>query len=297
MILFEYFNKPSRAAYIFLFPSLLILALFSFVPLVGAIFISLLRLDIFFSDTAFTGFSNFLRAFRDERFWNALTNTLVFTVTEVILHVSLGLLVAALVAESTLFNRFCRSVFFIPVVSSMTAVGITWGLVLDGTIGLVPYYLEKLFGIASISYFRELRTAMPTVVIMTVWKNFGYTMAVLVVGINNISRSYYEASEIDGASKIKQFFHITIPCLVPALGFCLITNIVGSLQVFDQVFVTTQGGPQFKTETLVLYIYKTGFSMSFNLGYSSAMSVLLMILIVSVSLVLYLKLFVSNIEG
>jgi multiple sugar transport system permease protein len=139
-----------------------------------------------------------------------------------------------------------------------------------------------------------MNTAMPTVVAMTVWKNFGYTMAVLVVGINNISRTYYEASEIDGASKVKQFFYITVPCLIPALGFCLITNVVGSLQVFDQVFVTTQGGPQFKTETLVMYIYKTGFSMSFNLGYSSAMSVLLMILIIVVSLILYLKMFVTD---
>ena len=138
---------------------------------------------------------------------------------------------------------------------------------------------------------------MPTVVIMTVWKNFGYTMSVLVVGINNISRSYYEASEIDGASKIKQFSYITVPCLLPALGFCLITNTVGSLQVFDQVFVTTQGGPQFKTETLVFYIYRTGFSMSYNLGYASAMSVLLMILIVAVSMALYFKLFVSSKEA
>jgi multiple sugar transport system permease protein len=294
MKIIEYINKPSRAAYIFLLPSLLVLLVFSFVPLAGAIFIGLLNLDIYFTDVSFAGLSNFLRAFTDERFWNALINTLVFAVTEVVLHVGIGLLVANAVAESTFFNKMARSIFFIPVVCSMTAIGISWSLILDGTIGLIPYMIEKLFGVTSFSFFRELKTAMPTVVAMTVWKNFGYTMSVLVVSINNISRSYYEASEIDGASKVKQFFYITIPCLLPALGFCLITNIVGSLQVFDQVFVTTQGGPQFKTETLVMYIYKTGFSMSFNLGYSSAMSVLLMILIIVISLALYRKMFVSD---
>jgi multiple sugar transport system permease protein len=294
MKIFDYFNKPSRAAYVFLFPSLLTLLVFSFIPLGGAVFISLLNLDIYFSNTAFAGFANFLRAFTDARFWNALLNTVIFAITEVALHVGIGLLVAAAAADASFSNRFFRSIFFIPVVCSMTAIGITWSLILDGTIGLFPYLIESFFGVTSFSFFREMRTAMPTVVAMTVWKNFGYTMSVLVVGINNISRNYYEASEIDGASKIKQFFYITVPCLLPALGFCLITNIVGSLQVFDQVFVTTQGGPQFKTETLVMYIYKTGFSMSFNLGYSSAMSVLLMILIIVVSLTLYLKMFVAD---
>jgi multiple sugar transport system permease protein len=176
----------------------------------------------------------------------------------------------------------------------MTSIGITFSILMDNTIGLVPYLLNKYLGIPEISYFRDIRTAMPAVVGMTVWKNFGYTMSILVVGINNISRNYYEASEIDGASKVKQFFHITIPCLLPNIGFCLITNIVGSLQVFDQVYVTTSGGPQYRTETLVQYIYKTGFAGPFDLGYSSAMSVVLMVFIIIASLSLYLKMFVSG---
>jgi multiple sugar transport system permease protein len=174
----------------------------------------------------------------------------------------------------------------------MTAVGITWSLLTDQTIGLIPYFL-KIIGIERATFFRDPSTAMATVIAMTIWKNFGYTMSILVVGIQSISKNYFEASEIDGASKVQQFFYITIPCLLPYLGFCLITNLIGSLQVFDQVFVTTQGGPQYKTETLVYYIYKMGFSQPFDLGYASAMSVLMLIIILTLSFPLYKKFFMQ----
>ena len=166
---------------------------------------------------------------------------------------------------------------------------------MDGTIGLIPYVFKQ-FGIDGLNFFRDPNTAMGTVIAMTVWKNFGYTMSILVVGIQSIPITYYEASKIDGASKVQQFFFITIPGLAPNLGFCVITNLIGSLQVFDQVYVTTQGGPRFKTETLVLYIYKTGFSQPFDLGYASAMSVLLLIIILALSLPVYKKIFMQSNE-
>lgn len=116
-------------------------------------------------------------------------------------------------------------------------------------------------------------------------------MSILVVGIQAIPKDYFEASEIDGANKIQQFFKITIPQLLPSLGFCLITNLIGSLQVFDQVYVTTGGGPQRATETLVYYIYKTGFTNPFDLGYASAISVLMLLVILALSLPVYFKMF------
>jgi multiple sugar transport system permease protein len=292
----EYFNRPGRAAYVFLLPSLLTLFVFSFIPMGGAIAIGLMKLDIYFTEPGFAGLSNFIKLMGDERFWNAFKNTLVFAVTEVTLQIVIGLLAANALAGNLHFNKIARSILFVPAVISMTSIGITFCILMDSTIGLVPYLLNKYLGIPEIGYFRDIRTAMPAVVTMTVWKNFGYTMSILVVGINNISRNYYEASDIDGASKVKQFFYITIPCLLPNLGFCLITNVVGSLQVFDQVYVTTRGGPQYRTETLVHYIYKTGFSGPFDLGYSSAMSVVLMVFIIIASLSLYLKMFVSGKE-
>lgn len=287
----EYWYRQDKVAYIFLAPSIVILFMFAFIPLVCSVVISVMNLDIFFSDVRFAGLANFLKAFGDERFWNALKNTVLFAVIEVSLQVVIGLLIANALSGTELFSRMARSVFFVPVVCSMAAIGIVWSLLLDGTIGMIPYFIKEWFGITGLSFFRDSGTAMGTVIAMTVWKNFGYTMSILVVGIQAIPTDYFEAAKIDGASRVQQFFWITIPQLLPSLGFCLITNLIGSLQVFDQVYVTTGGGPQRKTETLVYYIYKTGFTNPFDLGYASAISVLLLIVILAISLPVYFKMF------
>lgn len=286
-----YWYRQDKVAYVFLAPSLLVLFFFSFIPLICSLGISFMNLDIFFTSPSFAGLGNFTKALLDERVWNALKNTLVFAVVEVPVQILIGLLVAAAVSNTSLFSKAARTVFFIPVVCSMTAIGIVWSLLLDGTIGMVPYFCKQLFGITGLNFFRDPNTAMGTVITMTVWKNFGYTMSILVVGIQAISTDLYEAARIDGASRVRQFFHVTIPGVLPSLGFCLITNLIGSLQVFDQIYVTTQGGPQYKTETLVQYIYKTGFSNPFDLGYASAISVLMLIVILAISLPVYFKMF------
>ncbi|HIU75680.1 MAG TPA: sugar ABC transporter permease [Candidatus Pelethocola excrementipullorum] len=289
----KYWNRPEHAAYLFLFPSLLVLFVFAFIPLVASIVISLFHMNIFFTDTSFSGIANFFEAFGDSRFWNALVNTLYFVILEVPLQIIIGLLVANAVHKTSWFNKAARSIFFLPVVCSMAAIGIVWSILLDPNIGYVTGILEKL-GFRGLGFFRDPNMAMPTAILMTVWKNFGYTMSILVVGIQGISQSYYEASQIDGAGKVRQFFSITLPLLKPTLGFCMITNTIGSLQVFDQVYVTTQGGPQYRTETLVQYIYKTGFSQPYDLGYASALSVLLLIVILVISLPMYRKMFMNQ---
>src|SRR5690554_2592423 len=288
-----YLYRENKVSYVFLLPSLIILFVFAIIPLCGSLYVAFSNMDIFFSDVGFAGINNFFRALGDERFWNALKNTIVFAGVEVPLQVGIGLIIASVLASPSFFNKLTRTIYFIPVVCSMTAVGIIWSLLADQTIGLIPYFL-KMIGIEGVTFFRDPSTAMATVIMMTVWKNFGYTMSILIVGIQSISKNYYEASEIDGASKIQQFFYITIPCLIPHLGFCLITNLIGSLQVFDQVYVTTQGGPQYRTETLVYYIYKMGFSHPFDLGYASAISVLMLIIILVLSLPLYRKFFMNS---
>lgn len=292
-LIIKYLNKPSRVAYLFLMPSLLILLMYAIIPLIASLVISVMNMNIFFSDTSFAGIKNFIHAFQDERFWNALKNTVVFVIFEVPLQIIIGLLVANALTKTNFFNKMARTIFFLPVICSMAAIGIVWSILLDGNIGLIPYLLEKA-GMESPTFFRDVKTAMPTVIGMTVWKNFGYTMSILVVGIQGISRSYYEASEIDGANKINQFFYITLPQLRSALGFCIITNTIGSLQVFDQVYVTTQGGPQYSTETLVQYIYKTGFSQPYDLGYASALSVLLLTVILIISFPMYRNMFMRT---
>ncbi len=287
----DFWFRQDKVAYVFLMPSLVILFVFAFIPLISSAVIAFMHMDIFFSDVHPAGLTNFINAFKDGRFLNAIKNTLVFALIEMPLQILAGLLIANLLSHNSFFNKLCRSVFFIPVVCAMSAIGVVFSLLLDGNIGMVPYLLSKFFGVRDISFFREAQWAMPTVIIMTVWKNFGYTMSILIVGIQGISQDYYEAARMDGANKVDEFFYITIPQLMQSLGFCIITNLIGSLQVFDQVYVTTGGGPQRKTETLVYYIYKTGFSQPYDLGYACAMSVLLLIVILILSVPVYLRIF------
>ena len=279
----DFFNKPKGAAYLFILPAVLTLLVFVIVPLVYAVVISFQNLTIFLAPPKLVGLANFTRLLQDDRFWNALKNTFYFLL-EVPIQVIMGLLVAVFLSKNTVFRKFARTVFFIPTICSLTAIGIVWSFLLDAQIGILPYYLTQI-GLPQMQFLSDPNLAMPTIILTTVWKNFGLTMMILIGGIQSVPITYYEASEIDGASPITQFFRITLPLLVPSLGFCIITNTIGSLQVFDQIYVMTQGGPLHSTETLVMYIYNVGFSTQpFDLSYASAIAVILFILIIVISL-------------
>lgn len=280
-----FWNKPEKAAYFFIAPSLLILTVFVFIPLILALALGFTKIDLFLKGVRFAGFDNFVNAFTDGRVWNAFKNTFYFTLMATPLQVFFGLLIACMVAGAKRFDKLMRSIYFIPAVCSMTVVGIMCSLVLDPNIGMVPYYIFKL-GFDKPMMLKDPSLAMPTIVLITVWKNFGYMMIILVAGISGISNTYYEASEIDGASRIQQFFAVTIPLLLPSLSFCLVTNLISSFQVFDQVYVTTNGGPMYRTETVVQYIYSRGFSGEYNLGYASSIAFMLFAVIVLFTLLL-----------
>lgn len=284
------FNKMSdkleKAAYMFLFPSTLIVFVFILVPLTTALVLGFFKLDIFFSELKFIGFSNFQRMISDERFWNALGNTFKYVLFQVPIQISLGLIIAICLKRNTLFNVVSRTVFFLPVVGSMAALGILWSLMLDPALGPYPYWLT-LLGLPKYKFLRDPNIAMAVVIAVSVWKNFGFTMVILIAGLNAIPDIYYEAATIDGAGSIEKFFYITIPMLLPTLGFVTVTTIIASFQVFDVVFVMTQGGPLFKTETIVQYIYHRGFTLSYELGYASTIAVTLFMIIALISIFMY----------
>ncbi|MBU5444747.1 carbohydrate ABC transporter permease [Paenibacillus sp. MSJ-34] len=277
-------NKPERAAYLFIAPAMLILFIFMLIPLISTIAISTLRMDVFMQSADFIGLAHFQRMLGDSKFWGALFNTAYFTVLEVPFQIALSLVAAVFVSRNTRLRKFFRSALFLPFVCSLTAIGIMWSFLLDPQIGLYTHYLTQL-GFPRLGFLRDPNLAMPAVIFMTVWRNFGYTMVILVAAIQTIPGSYYEAAELDGAGKFRQFFNITIPSIIPALGFSVVTATIMALQVFDQIFVTTQGGPMGKTETLVTYIYKSGFQTApYDLGYASAISVMTLIVIMIVTL-------------
>lgn len=280
----NFFDKPKGAAYLFILPAGLTILVFVVIPLLYAILISFQDLTIFLNAPNFVGLANYKRLFSDERFLNALKNSFIFLL-EVPIQILTGLLIAVPLSKNSAFRKFSRSVFFIPTICSLTAIGIVWSFLLDPQIGIIPYQLTKL-GLPNLQFLKDPKMAMPTIILMTVWKNFGMTMMILIAGIQSIPEVYYEASEIDGADKTVQFFKITLPLLAPSLNFCIVTNLIGSLQVFDQIYVMTQGGPLYSTETLVMYIYNVGFKYQpYELSYASAIAVVLFMLIMLISLV------------
>ena len=271
------FDKD-HVGYFFILPSLLIIFIFTIMPLFEAFGIAATDMNIFMSKWNFTGMENFVRSFQDERLLNSFKNTAVFVLFNVPVQIAISLVLAFWLYQSTWFGKFCRSVYYIPVLCSSTAVGIIFNLMLNSTVGYIPYIISKFTG-EPIALLAEEKYAMAVIIFLAIWKSFGKTVIILVSGINNISSTYFEASEIDGASKMQQFFYITIPNLLPTLNFILLTSIIGAFQVFDIVYVTTGGGPNFTTETIVQYIYNRGFSAPYEVGYASAMAVELFIII------------------
>lgn len=275
-----------RSAYLFILPSMLILTVFVFVPLGASLIISLLNMNIFMNDISFAGMKNFVRLFKDSRVNNATFNSFYFALFEVPLQIGLALLFSLFVAKNNRYTRALRTIYYLPFVCSMTAIGIVWSMLLDPNMGLVPYLL-RLTGAGSVSFLKDPALAMPTIIAVSAWKGFGYTLTLITAAVLNVSASLYEAAEIDGANLFRKFIHITIPGIWPTVSFCIVTTMISALQMFDQAYVMTQGGPLNKTETVVQYIYDRGFQTApYDLGYASAISVYLFIIIAVITFVL-----------
>lgn len=275
-----------RSAYLFILPSMLILTVFVFVPLGASLIISLLNMNIFMNDISFAGMKNFVRLFKDSRVNSATFNSLYFALFEVPLQIGLALLFSLFVAKNNRYTRALRTIYYLPFVCSMTAIGIVWSMLLDPNMGLVPYLL-RLTGAGNVSFLKDPALAMPTIIAVSAWKGFGYTLTLITAAVLNVSASLYEAAEIDGANLFRKFIHITIPGIWPTVSFCIVTTMISALQMFDQAYVMTQGGPLNKTETVVQYIYDRGFQTApYDLGYASAISVYLFIIIAVITFVL-----------
>lgn len=277
-------TNKDRVGYLFILPGVSILFIFTIIPLIVSFIISLTNLDIFLAWPDFIGLDNFRRTLGDERVWNAFKNTFVYVAISVPVQLLVALVLAYWLYKPTFFNKMCRAIFYVPVLCSFTAIGILFGLMMNSTVGYIPFLISKITG-EPIALFSDERFAMPVIIFISVWKAFGKTLIILVAGINDIPTTYFEASEIDGANKLQQFFFITIPNLLPTISFTLLTTIIGAFQVFDVVYVTTGGGPLFKTETIVQYIYNRGFSDPYDMGYASAMCVELFFVIAVIILV------------
>ncbi len=271
-----------RAGIRMIIPSMLIITVFVLYPIIKSFYMSLYDWNIIKNSKLFLGLGNYLRAFNDERFLNAFKNTVIYTVLYVPILVILSLIFATLLSYDFKGSKAFKAIIFLPAITSMAIIAIIFRFLLDGDIGLISIYLKNM-GFKVKDLLREPDSAMGMIIFVGVWRWIGFNMVIILAGLNSIPESLYESAEIDGAGKVKQFFSITLPLLAPTLSFTIITNLISSFQVFDQVYVMTKGGPLFSTEVLVYYIYYRGFNV-FEMGYSSSMAFILFIVILLITM-------------
>lgn len=269
--------------WLFLLPALAILGVFLWGPALNTAVLA-------FSNTRslgggeFTGLENFSRLVADADFRNALGHSLLYVLVVVPLLVALPLLLAVLVDTKLPLNSFFRVVFFSPVVASMVVVALIWDWVLRSD-GLFNYVLQRLQLINEpVGWLTDPQLALFSVMAVTVWKGLGYYMVIYLAGLQNVSRELYDASKVDGAGPIRRFRSITIPLLRPTMVLVGALASVSALKVFTEVFVLTGGGPARASQTLVPYIYERGITPGLELGYASAMSLVLFLLVLAFSL-------------
>ncbi|GHV50906.1 sugar ABC transporter permease [Spirochaetia bacterium] len=275
-------RKSANAGIRMVLPAMIILTVFILYPIVQSFWMSLHNWNILKNQRSFAGVANYLKAFGDERFLGALKNTLVYTVSYVPILLISSLLTAVFINYAFFGSGFFKSLIFLPAITSMAIVAIVFRFLLDGDIGFLSIWLKSL-GIPVKDFLRNPDTAMASVIFAGVWRWMGFNMVIFLAGLNAIPDSLYEAAEIDGAGKLRQFFSISLPLLMPTTSFVLTTNLIGSFQVFDQVYVMTKGGPMFSTEVLVYYIYYRGFNV-FDMGYASSLAFLLFCVILVITL-------------
>ena len=278
----------SRAAYWFLAPAMLLIGAFFAVPIFASLGLSATDFDIYAvaspANTRFVGLRNYIDLLQNSLFWTALGNTLYFVVAGGPLSVAVSLGAALLVnSRLTRAKAFFRAVYFVPVVTTLVAVAVIWRYLYDPRFGLLNYALHFV-GVKPIDWLGNRHWAMPAIILMTVWKNFGYNMLIFVAGLQAIPQDLYDAALVDGASAIQRFRHVTLPMLGPTFLFVSVTTMIGYTQLFSEPYVMTQGGPLHATYSIVLYMYEEGFRW-WHLGYAASIAFVLFGLVLGGTLI------------
>lgn len=273
---------------LFLGPALTALLVFLVIPIFASFALSVTDFDVYaltdWSRTRFVGLSNFQELLSDPLFWRSLLNTLYCLVVAMPLTVAISLGVAMLInREKTRFKGLFRVVYFLPFVTNTVAIAVVWSWILNMHYGVLNWFLG-LFGIAGPNWLGDPTFAMSSIIMLVVWKAIGYNMILFIAGLQNIPDFLYEAAELDGASGWQKFVHITIPMLRPTMLFVTIMMLIGYLQLFEEPYMLTEGGPLNSTLSVVLYLYRQGFRF-FELGYASALAVALFLIIITITLI------------
>ncbi len=279
-----------RYSYFFIAPTIILFSVFVLIPVIASFFLSFTRYNAL-SAPVWVGVDNYYQIFfKDPRFWKALRNTTLYAVGVVPVGISISLLLAVAIERKIRFKNFYKSVFFMPVVTSVVAISVIWKwLFAGGKYGLINHWLMN-FGIKPIDWIMSPTWTLPAIMIMSIWAGLGYNMILLLAGLQTIPRTFYEVAEIDGATGWHKFWYITLPLLKPTLLFVVIMSVINSFQLFEQVYIMTSGtgegvgGVLDCALSLVAYLYERGFQR-FEMGYASAIAYILFAIILAVTFI------------
>ena len=268
------------AAWWFVTPALLVIAVFFFLPVVAALALSLTDFDIYAladrGNLRIVGLRNYVQLLHTPLFWQAFGNTLYFVVVGVPLSIAVSFGTALLLHSRLVkFPSVFRTALFAPVVTTLVAVAVIWRYLLHTRYGLVNQGLEAI-GLAPVDWLGDPRWSMPAIIAFAAWKNFGYNMIILLAALQAVPRELYEAARMDGAGAVRRFTDVTLPTLVPTLVLVGILTVSGYFQLFAEPYVMTQGGPLRATTTLVLLLYEEGFRW-WRMGVAAALAFLLLL--------------------
>lgn len=258
-------------------PALALVLLFLCWPLLISFRLSLFAWDLI-SPMHYVALTNFVRLFADEAFWKSVRNTLELAVLGPLIQTTLALALAVLISHTGRWKLVYRTAVFAPVMLALVAVGMIWILIYNPNFGLINSALNAV-GLGGLTrvWIGDTGTALPAVLVITLWRWTGFNVVIYMAGLQGLPQDVYEAARLDGASRWQQFIHITVPLIAPFTFLNFLINIIGYIKLFDIVFITTKGGPDYATELISTYIYKQAFEF-FNIGVASAAAVVLFVI-------------------
>ncbi len=263
-------------------PALLHAALWIGLPVVAAVFLAFTSYDVL-SAPKFVGLDNFRDMLGDAVFRKSVLNTVVYTFFTVPFGMALGLLLALALNAGLRARGVFRTAIFLPQVTATVAIALVWLWIYNPRNGLFTTLLG-IFGVESPAWLASTTWAMPSVILVGIWQGIGMKMLIYLAALQNLPKELYEAASVDGASKVRQFFSLTLPLLKPATFFVLITSMISAFQSFDQIYILTDGGPANSTTMMTYEIYKSAFR-EFRVGYACAQSLVLFVLLMAFTLV------------
>ncbi len=268
---------------LFVLPALIPLIVFWIYPICRSIWISFTDWDYMTPTYHFVFLKNYISLFKDSRFYEALLNTLVFTLGTLVPTIVIGLGLAVLLQKPFIGSGIVKFILFSPWITPTVAISIVWTWIYQPNDGLANMVLS-LFGMPGLKWISSSQTAMLSVIIVTVWKSMGYAMIFYLSALEKVPDELYEASALDGAGKWRQFKAVTLPCISPTTFFLMIITMINSLQAYDQIQILTQGGPSGSTRTLLYMYYQLGFE-EYKMGQATSVAVIMIIITVLLSLI------------